>query len=197
MRRRRLLDGQLVTLKSKRGSLVLPVQSDDSVRSGHAYLPMHWGDRFLKGRGTNVLTTAVFDPLSKQPELKHASVEVSKIDLPWQLFALVEGDVQNRLSALRPLCEDFAYASLGLTGRERPALLIRAAASSAPDNALLAQIDQLLGLDAGPIMAYDDPRKAIGKRVRIEHGRITALRLAGETARPRLAEKPVARRSRR
>ena len=182
MRRRRLLDGQLVTLKSKRGSLVLPVQSDDSVRSGHAYLPMHWGDRFLKGRGTNVLTTAVFDPLSKQPELKHASVEVSKIDLPWQLFALVEGDVQNRLSALRPLCEDFAYASLGLTGRERPALLIRAAASSAPDNALLAQIDQLLGLDAGPIMAYDDPRKAIGKRVRIEHGRITALRLAGETA---------------
>lgn len=182
MRRRRLLDGQLVTLKSKRGSLVLPVQSDDSVRSGHAYLPMHWGDRFLKGRGTNVLTTGVFDPLSKQPELKHSSVEVSKVDLPWQLFALVEGDVQNRLSALRPLCESFTYASFSLSGRERPALLVRAAAVSAPDSQLLAQIDQLLGLDEGPIMAYDDPRKAIGKRVRIENGRITAIRLAGETA---------------
>jgi assimilatory nitrate reductase catalytic subunit len=182
MRRRRLLDGQLVTLKSKRGSLVLPVHSDDNVRSGHAYLPMHWGNRFLKGLGTNVLTSPVFDPLSKQPELKHASVEVTKIDLPWQLFALVEGDVQSRLSALRPLCEGFAYASLGLTGRERPALLIRAAAASAPDSQLLAQIDQLLGLDEGPIMAYDDPRKAVGKRVRIESDRITAIRLAGETA---------------
>ncbi|MFZ3184017.1 MAG: molybdopterin-dependent oxidoreductase [Pseudomonas sp.] len=182
MRRRRLLDGQLVSLKSRRGSLVLPVQSDDSVRSGHAYLPMHWGDRFLKGLGTNVLTSPVFDPLSKQPELKHASVEVSKVELPWQLFALVEGDVQNRLSALRPLLEGFAYASLGLAGRERPALLIRAAAASAPDSQLLAQIDQLLGLDEGPIMAYDDPRKAVGKRVRIESGRITAIRLAGETA---------------
>ncbi|OHC25694.1 MAG: nitrate reductase [Pseudomonadales bacterium RIFCSPLOWO2_12_59_9] len=182
MRRRRLLDGQLVSLKSRRGSLVLPVQSDDSVRSGHAYLPMHWGDRFLKGLGTNVLTSPVFDPLSKQPELKHTSVEVSKVELPWQLFALVEGDVQNRLSALRPLLEGFAYASLGLAGRERPALLIRAAAASAPDSQLLAQIDQLLGLDEGPIMAYDDPRKAVGKRVRIESGRITAIRLAGETA---------------
>ncbi|WP_372865939.1 bacterioferritin-associated ferredoxin, partial [Pseudomonas sp.] len=34
----------------------------------------------------------------------------------------------------------------------------------------------------GPVLAYDDPRKAVGKRVRIEDGRITAIRLAGETA---------------
>ncbi len=31
------------------------------------------------------------------------------------------------------------------------------------------------------MLAYDDPRRAIGKRVRIENGRITAIRLAGET----------------
>src|SRR5690606_1265686 len=49
LRRRRLLDGQLVRVKSRRGSLVLPVQQDDNVRPGQAFLPMHWGDRFLKG----------------------------------------------------------------------------------------------------------------------------------------------------
>uniref|UniRef100_UPI001980A3D2 (2Fe-2S)-binding protein n=1 Tax=Metapseudomonas otitidis TaxID=319939 RepID=UPI001980A3D2 len=43
-------------------------------------------------------------------------------------------------------------------------------------------IDQALGLLDGPVLAYDDPRRAVGKRVRIEGGRITALRLAGETA---------------
>ena len=59
---------------------------------------------------------------------------------------------------------------------------MRAAAAVPPDNALLAQIDQLLGLNDGPVLAYDDPRKAVGKRVRIEDGRITAIRLAGETA---------------
>ncbi|TBW02579.1 nitrate reductase [Azotobacter chroococcum] len=182
LRRRRLASGDLVKLRSRRGSLIVPVQADEAVRPGQAFLPMHWGDRFLKGLGTNVLTLPAFDPLSKQPELKHAGVEVEKVELPWQLFALVEGDVQQRFAKLRPLLEEFAYASLTLTGRERPALLVKAASAAAPDATLLAQIDALLGLDEGPVLAYDDPRRTVGKRVRIEDGRIHAIRLAGETA---------------
>ncbi|MDF2075141.1 molybdopterin-dependent oxidoreductase [Pseudomonas mendocina] len=182
LRRRRLQDGDLIKLRSRRGSLILPVQADESVRPGQAWLPMHWGDRFLKGLGTNVLTQPAFDPLSKQPELKHAGIEVDKVELPWQLFALVEGEVQSRFEALRPLFEDFAYASLTPTGRERPALLIRAASAVAPKPELLAQIDRLLRLNQGPVLAYDDPRRAVGKRVRIEDGRIVSIRLAGETA---------------
>ncbi|MGE8499547.1 MAG: molybdopterin-dependent oxidoreductase [Pseudomonas sp.] len=182
MRRRRLQAGDLVKVRSRRGSLILPVQADDAIRSGQAYLPMHWGNRFLKGLGTNVLTLPAFDPLSKQPELKHAGIEVSAVELPWHLFALVEGDVQRRLTALRPLFDDFAYASFTLTGRERPALLIRAASAVAPEAELLARIDALLAVDAGPVLAYDDPRRMVGKRVRIEEGRIVSIRLAGETA---------------
>jgi assimilatory nitrate reductase catalytic subunit len=182
LRRRRLASGDLVKLRSRRGTLIVPVQADEAVRPGQAFLPMHWGDRFLKGLGTNVLTLPAFDPLSKQPELKHAGVEVEKVELPWQLFALVEGDVQQRFAKLRPLLEEFAYASLTLTGRERPALLVKAASAAPPDATLLAQIDTLLGLDEGPVLAYDDPRRTVGKRVRIEDGRIHAIRLAGETA---------------
>ncbi|UVE19449.1 molybdopterin-dependent oxidoreductase [Pseudomonas sp. LS44] len=182
MRLRRLQDGDLIKVRSRRGSLVIPVQSDEAIRPGQAYLPMHWGNRFLKGLGTNVLTMPAFDPLSKQPELKHAGVEVEKVELPWQLFALVEGDVQKRFAALRPLFEEFAYANLTLTGRERPALLIKAANAMAPEAELLTRIDELLGVNEGPVLAYDDPRRTVGKRVRIEDGRITAIRLAGETA---------------
>ncbi|HAW23833.1 MAG TPA: hypothetical protein DCX38_10800, partial [Pseudomonas sp.] len=43
MRRRRLLDGQLVKVRSRRGELLLPVHKDDSLRPGQAFLPMHWG----------------------------------------------------------------------------------------------------------------------------------------------------------
>ncbi|BBP82249.1 assimilatory nitrate reductase [Pseudomonas sp. Pc102] len=182
MRRRQLRDGDLVRVKSRRGELVVPVMGDEALRPGQAFLPMHWGDRFLKGLGVNVLTTPACDPLSKQPELKHAGVEVERVDLHWQLFVLVEGDVQARFEALRPLCEAFTYANLGLVGRERPALVLRAAQATAPDVAVLERIDRLLQLDQGPVMAYDDPQRAVGKRVRIEQGRITALRLAGETA---------------
>ncbi|TLX56594.1 nitrate reductase [Stutzerimonas nosocomialis] len=182
MTHRRLLEGQLVRLRSRRGSLVLPVTADDRLQAGQAFLPMHWGDRFLKGLGCNVLTLPEHDPLSKQPELKHAAVEVERVDLPWQFFALVEQDVQSRFSALRPLFEAFDYASFSLAGRDRPALIIHAAVSQAPDAAQLERMDQLLGLDEGAVLSYDDPRRAIGKRVRIEAGRIVSLRLAGETA---------------
>lgn len=129
----------------------------------------------------NVLTQPAFDPLSKQPELKHSGVRIEAVELPWQFFALVEGNVQQHFEALRPLCEDFAYVSLSLAGRERPALLIRAACAQPPAPQRLQEIDQHLGLDHGPVLAYDDPRRSIGKRVRIEEGRITAIRLAGET----------------
>jgi assimilatory nitrate reductase catalytic subunit len=180
LRRHRLQPGDLINLKSRRGAVILPVSSDDSVRPGQAFLPMHWGDRFLKG-GVNTLTLPAFDPLSKQPELKHSGVRLEPVNLPWQLFALIEGDVQQHLETLRPLCEAFSYASLSLAGRERPALLIRAASATAPEPQLLRDIDQCLGLNDGPVLAYDDPRRSIGKRVRIENGRITAIRLAGET----------------
>ena len=180
LHRHQLQSGDLVRVTSRRGQLVVPVTADDSLLAGQAFLPMHWGDRFLKG-GVNNLTLPAFDPLSRQPELKQAAIRIEPADLPWEFFALAEGDVQSLLDALRPLCEDFGYASLGLVGRERPALVIRAAATCPPGPERLQLIDRLLGLTDGPVLAYDDPKRSIGKRVRIEDGRITALRLAGET----------------
>jgi assimilatory nitrate reductase catalytic subunit len=180
LQRHGLQPGELVSLKSRRGAVIVAVGSDDSVRPGQAFLPMHWGDRFLKG-GVNGITQPAFDPLSKQPELKHTGVRLDPVDLQWKFFALIEGDVQQHFETLRPLCEAFSYVSLSLAGRERPALLIRAASAFAPDPQLLREIDQCLGLNEGPVMAYDDPRRSIGKRVRIERDRITAIRLAGET----------------
>ncbi|MBC3954154.1 nitrate reductase [Pseudomonas triticifolii] len=175
-----LQSGDLIRLISRRGELYLPVSSDDSVRPGQPFLPMHWGDRFLKG-GVNVLTQPAFDPVSKQPELKHSGVRIEKAELAWQFFALVEGEVQPQWERLRTLCGSFTYLSLSLAGRERPALVIRAASAMAPEASLLSEIDTLLGVDDGPVLAYDDPKRSIGKRVRIDNGRITAIRLAGET----------------
>ena len=178
--RHHLASGDLVRLSSRRGSLVLPVASDDGVGPGHAFLPMHWGERFLKG-GVNLLTQPAFDPVSKQPELKHSGVRIDQVNLPWRLFILIEGDVQLRLDALRSLCDELPYVSLGLAGRERPALLLRAASEVAADAQLLEQIDLLLGLNLGPVLAYDDSARGISKRIRLDNGRISAVRLAGET----------------
>jgi assimilatory nitrate reductase catalytic subunit len=181
LQRHRLQAGDLVRLHSRRASLIVPVVADPGVRPGQAFLPMHWGERFLKG-GVNVLTQPAYDAISKQPELKHSGVRLERVELPWQLFILIEGDVQRHLQKIRPLCDAFAYASLGLVGRERPALLIRAASVEAPAAEWLQQIDEALGLESSSVMAYDDGKHGVGKRIRLDNGRITAIRLAGETA---------------
>jgi assimilatory nitrate reductase catalytic subunit len=177
--RHRVQVGDLVHVSSRRGSLVVPVASDDGVGPGHAFLPMHWGERFLKG-GVNLLTQPAFDPISKQPELKHSGIRIDKADLPWRLFILIEGNVQPHLDALRSLCDELPYVSIGLAGRDRPALLLRAASKVAADGQLLEKIDRLLGLDQGTVLAYDDSARGVSKRIRLDNGRISAVRLAGE-----------------
>ena len=59
---------------------------------------------------------------SQQPELKHAAVRVTKVDLPWRLcaFGFVEGAMALDVRAtLRPMLELFPFASVTLIGRER------------------------------------------------------------------------------
>ncbi|MEB3735900.1 molybdopterin dinucleotide binding domain-containing protein [Halopseudomonas pachastrellae] len=181
MQARALEDGDLVSLSSRRGTLILPVQADAQLRPGQSFLPMHWGDRFLKGLGSNSLTLSNHDPLSKQPELKQAAVEVTRAELPWQLFVLVEGDVQQRFAQLRELAEAFDYLSMGLIGRERPAVLLRAAAVQAPDAALLRQLDAACGLDTPQALSLEDSARQVSKRIMLDGQRIVALRLGGET----------------
>lgn len=178
---RGLQDGQLIRVGSRRGELVLPVLAEPAQRPGQVFLPMHWGDRFLKGLGCNVLTQNGYDPLSKQPELKQSGVQVTPAHLPWESFLLIEGDVQQHFSALRRLGERFDYLGMGLIGRERPALVMRTAAATAPSAALQAEIDSLCGLDDASTMRYDDPASGVSKRIRLNDGRITALRLSGDT----------------
>ncbi|MEL0169096.1 MAG: molybdopterin-dependent oxidoreductase [Pseudomonadaceae bacterium] len=178
---RGLQDGQLIRVSSRRGELVLPVLAEAAQRPGQVFLPMHWGDRFLKGLGCNVLTQNGYDPLSKQPELKQSGVQVTPAQLPWESFLLIEGDVQQHFSALRRLGERFDYLGMGLIGRERPALVMRTAAATAPSAALLAEIDSLCGLDDPSTMRYDDPASGVSKRIRLNEGRITAMRLSGDT----------------
>ena len=73
-------------------------------------------------------------------------------------------------------------AALGLFGRERPAVLLRAASAAPVEEALLNDIDAMLALDPGKCLSYADARRGISKRVMIEAGQVAGVRLTGETA---------------
>ena len=189
MTRRGLEDGDFAMVSSRRGAVVLRVAASPEVRIGQSFLPMHWGRRYLNSAGANELTLPALDPHSKQPELKHAAIQVEKVALPWQVLALrlargadAEGRALAWLEALQPLLARFRYASLGLAGREDPLLVLRAAHDEPIAQSWLDAIDALIDLPDWKCLSYADARRGISKRALIEDDRLTGLRLTGETA---------------
>lgn len=180
---RRLKAGDLVRVKSRRGEVVVVAEASDSVRPGQCFLPMHWGARFMGGLGVNALTLPLFDPVSKQPEFKHAAVQVAKAELPWRMAALAVGDGAQLLDAVQPLLRACDYAAAGLAGRDRDVLTLRLAHVQPLPESMLDALDAALGLnDPLAVMHYEDRPRGISKRVRVEAGKVTAARLTGETA---------------
>lgn len=209
MERRKLKNGDLVHVTSKRGSIVVPVQADATVGLSQAFMAMHWGSEFLSGcsstgerlAGVNALTTSAFCPTSKQPELKHAAVKVLKAELPWTLLAMAwlpadsAQDVREALAALMAQFPLFQFTScvpfsnntpLNEPGRERMGVLLRAAAHEPPPDAVIERIEALIGLATADTLRYADQKRGQRRAARlVRHGNATMLEaivLAGDTS---------------
>jgi assimilatory nitrate reductase catalytic subunit len=185
MARRGIAEGELVRVASRRGAIHVIAAADAELRSGQAYLPMHWGKRFLGGAdsaGTNTLTSPAFDPHSRQPELKHCAVSVATVPLAWRLVAFAEIGEERLievLEGLRALQDEVAFLSAVPIGRERPGALVRAAHAMAPPDAWMAQLDRVLGLEGEAVLRYDDARRGGARRIRLADDRLVAVRLSG------------------
>jgi assimilatory nitrate reductase catalytic subunit len=110
---------------------------------------------------------------------------VDKLDLPWQIVVMrsVPEDAASQLMAkVQPLLAEFGYATLALFGREQPAVILRAANKVPVAEVLLDEIDRLFAFDPATSLSYVDARRGISKRVMLEAGRVTGVRLTGETA---------------
>ena len=191
MMRRNLKNGDIVKVQNKRGSLVLPVQTSDEVQPAQTFIAMHWGSQFMHGLGVNALLPPNFDKTSKQPELKHTAVKIEKLALPWRMTILRTCQDLTLLTKVRALMPQLTYASCGLFGRENAAnkaglLILRAASEVAPEQALIAKIDAMLGMaDEAPCLNYNDAKRGISKRILVENkdGKavVAGVRLMGET----------------
>ena len=187
MSRRGLAEGDLVKVSSRRGSFVARVNPTNTVRPGQAFIPMHWGGQFMSGAGINAVTVPVFDPASKQPELKHAAVKIEKLVTTWQMVALRRapaGTGEHTLAlhaAMQPWLSHFVHATLTLAGRDDPVLVFRAWGEQ-PDKELLAEFDAALDMgDDQPVLMFADSKRGISKRALILEGHLLGVRLAGET----------------
>ncbi|MDP9046021.1 MAG: molybdopterin-dependent oxidoreductase [Pseudomonadota bacterium] len=197
MARLHLASGDLVRVSSRRGTALLPVAESAESPPTQVFIPMHWGDEFLGGYnpgglhagGVNALTCSAFDPLSLQPELKHAAVKIEKAALPWRLVAMAWLDADRAFEAreeLQALMDRFAFAACVPFGRERTGVLFRAADAVAPPLESLMQIEAIMGLNGPKVLHYQDERRGQRRSVRLEGEgaglRIAALLLGGDTS---------------
>ncbi len=184
MMRRDLVDGDIVRISSRRGNVVAMVRAADDVLPTQVFFPMHWGSQHMNSAGINALTLTACDPVSMQPELKHAAIRLDKLVLPWHLVMMRRGrDSVALMQALQPFLSRFDYATCGLFGRDQGMVVFRAAHSTVPEPGLIDALDNLLQLtEDTPCLSYRDLRKGISKRVVVENNRVTGVRLIGETA---------------
>jgi assimilatory nitrate reductase catalytic subunit len=184
MERRGIADGDLVKVNGKQGRLLLRASASATLRPGQTYLPMHWGGRFMSGPGVNALTASIADPVSRQPELKHAAVQVEKQAAAWQLVALRRDDAGGLHAALQPWLSRFDYATLTPAGRDFGVMVLRAWGGPdcpLPTSETLAELAAAMGMDDPHTLAFDDACRHISKRARIDGDCLTGALLVNET----------------
>jgi assimilatory nitrate reductase catalytic subunit len=68
-----IADGDLVTVRSRRGSITLPAHVVSTIRPDTVFIPYHWPGT----QAVNQLTIRALDPVSRMPEFKVAAVTVA------------------------------------------------------------------------------------------------------------------------
>ncbi len=186
MRHRGLSSGDLAQVSNGRGFTVVRVEERTGLKKGRAWMPMHWGSQFMNTPGVNAVACEATDPYSKQPELKHAAVQIAKADLPYPIAVVrrcaSQAEALALLQSVRPLLGRYPYAALSLYGHRTPLVVLRAATAEPIDDGAIAGLDQLFGIDqAGDAMLYVDVSKRIAKKAVARDGCLQAVRLCGET----------------
>jgi formate dehydrogenase major subunit len=73
-----LLDGEVVRVTSRRGSLEVPIRIDPSLRPGLTFMTLHFQDDVA----TNLLTIDATDPKSGTAEFKATAIRIEKVAEP-------------------------------------------------------------------------------------------------------------------
>ncbi len=71
--------GELVSVRSPQGSILLPAKFDAGISSGEVFVPIHWNRQFSKNACVSNIITSRVDPFSGQPESKLEAVQIEPV----------------------------------------------------------------------------------------------------------------------
>ncbi|WP_371194788.1 molybdopterin-dependent oxidoreductase [Glaciecola sp. SC05] len=100
-----LADNDLVSLSSAQNTterhmpIVLPIKIDSKQRSGEVFCPIHWSKTYTSHVNIAALFSSAADPISGQPELKHAAVALSPLKPLMQMVLYTRQAMEHRALA--------------------------------------------------------------------------------------------------
>lgn len=83
----RIDNKDLVEIRSRRGSAILPAVVTERVLPGNCFAPFHWNDVYGEHLAINAVTNDAVDAISQQPEMKFCAVALKKVELIAREFA--------------------------------------------------------------------------------------------------------------
>ena len=91
-------DGSLAKINSPLGtSILVRVQFSEKQQRGSLFVPIHWNEKYSSQAKVGDLIPAVVDPISGQPESKHAIVNIESCDFAWHGFVLTSTPKKMKL----------------------------------------------------------------------------------------------------
>jgi len=167
----------LVRVNSRRGEAYVPAQISRDVRPGVLFLPMHWGEMNARGGRANNLTVAAIDPLSKEPEFKHAAVRIGRFEPAWRGMMLIAG---QKTALGRQMIEGYTYGVVSCMGSDHPVTTIDLACTQPLRVEQYKRLDQML--EQGQqfeTLTYSDRKHGINRKAWLSDGRLIAVRWVG------------------
>lgn len=121
-------EGDLIEVTSAvtKKPLVLESKIDESVRNFECFAPMHWNEQFGSSSNVAWLLDSVADPISGQPELKHAAVNLKVAS--FQHHISLASNQSIRPSTLHDKCDYWVKAT------QKTSTYYQVALDAAPDS---------------------------------------------------------------
>ncbi|GFD67551.1 nitrate reductase [Alteromonas sp. KUL106] len=102
--------GDLVSLSSavcKDAPVIYPVRTDTDMRKGEVFIPIHWSAQWGSHSKLGALYASAVDPISGQPELKHAAVAIAPVHFATYGKLFISSVLQSTDSSeIRPFDDD-------------------------------------------------------------------------------------------
>ena len=179
-------DGDLVQVQSRRGHIILQAAARPDLMPGVAFIPMHWGARFLGARaGAGSASSPSRRPrslLRASPSSSTALCAWSARQLPWRLVAFGNSrdaffaDEPARPADGRPPCRMPCARSSAATARACASRSRRGKGAAGKDP---GGNRRRLRPGRPRVVRYDDGER--GRRILIDGDAVRAVRLSGDT----------------